>query len=206
MQIRSVLSRSIYLNSKQPSTSPFLFNLNPEHQLSTVSYISHFHPIIIPDTKMAMMKTEKCVGLNHEIHVPEGTKLIEVSWGFSTYPKRDHSTALYEARHPAYSFIVHTNGNKPTSNPLYQLKITIGRDKQIKQININCLPHAGNKVAEVGGIFTPESQFKYQFDTPEAKGSITFDRDHESIGVEIDMTWKKTKERAGVHIPVVVFC
>ncbi|OQD62987.1 hypothetical protein PENPOL_c010G03015 [Penicillium polonicum] len=112
---------------------------------------------------MAMRKIEKCVGLNHEIPVPEGTKLIE-------------------------------------------LKITIGRDKQIKQININCLPHTGNKVAEVGGIFTPESKFKYQFDTPEAKGSIIFDRDHESIGLEIDMTWKKTKERAGVHIPVVVFC
>ncbi|KAJ5420153.1 hypothetical protein N7465_002672 [Penicillium sp. CMV-2018d] len=112
---------------------------------------------------MAMRKIEKCVGLNHEIHVPEGTKLIE-------------------------------------------LKVTVGRDKQIKQININCLPHAGNKVAEVGGISTPESKFKYQFDTPEAKGSIIFDRDHESIGLEIDMTWKKTKERAGVHIPVVVFC
>lgn len=79
MQIRSVLPRSLYLNPKQSFASPFLFQLKTEHLLSTASYIVHsIHPITRPDTKMAMRKIEKCVGPNHEIHVAEGTELIEV--------------------------------------------------------------------------------------------------------------------------------
>ncbi|KAJ5186561.1 hypothetical protein N7449_011325 [Penicillium cf. viridicatum] len=111
---------------------------------------------------MAMRKIEECVGFNHDIHVPEGTKLIE-------------------------------------------LKVTLGSNKQIKQIDINCLPYNGNEVREFGGIFTDASPFQYQFDTPEVKGSITFDRDHESVSVLIDVTWNN-KERVNVHSPVVVFC
>ncbi|CAI7669827.1 unnamed protein product [Penicillium discolor] len=48
---------------------------------------------------MAMRKIEKCVGSNHEIHVPEGTELIE-------------------------------------------LTVILGHDKQIKQIEVNCLAPA----------------------------------------------------------------
>ncbi|KAF4770672.1 hypothetical protein N7455_007368 [Penicillium solitum] len=111
---------------------------------------------------MAMRKIEKCVGPNHEIHVAEGTELIE-------------------------------------------LTVTLGHDKQIKQIEINCLPCTGNEVAEVGGIFTDASPFQYKFDTPEVTGSVTIDRDHDSSGLLIDMTWN-TKKRVDVNFPVVVFC
>lgn len=112
---------------------------------------------------------------------------------------------MHESRHLAYSFIVATNGNKPISNPLYQLTVTLGRDKQIEQVEINCLPYTGNEVAEVGGIFTDASPFQYKFDTTEVTGSVTFNRDHESIGLLIDMTWN-TKQQVDVQFPVVVFC
>lgn len=63
----------------------------------------------MPDTKMAMRKIEKCIGPNHEIHIPEGTELIEVSRGLSTYPKQAHSTALHCMSHA----ILHTHSLLP---------------------------------------------------------------------------------------------
>ncbi|KAJ5589437.1 hypothetical protein N7537_012115 [Penicillium hordei] len=93
----------------------------------------------------------------------------------------------------------------PEGTGLIELEVTLGSNRQIKRIDINCLPYTGNEVGEFGGIFTDASPFQYQFNTPEVKGSVTFDRDHQSVCVLIDVTWNN-KKRVDVHFPVVVFC
>ncbi|KAJ5494701.1 hypothetical protein N7463_010788 [Penicillium fimorum] len=78
--------------------------------------------------------------------------------------------------------------------------ITVGPDTQV---DIKSLCFDGNEVRGFSGIVADGFWFRYLVDIPNIKGSVTFDLDHKSVCVHIDVTMKDG-DRVDLYHPVAV--
>ncbi|KAJ5359948.1 hypothetical protein N7517_009139 [Penicillium concentricum] len=78
--------------------------------------------------------------------------------------------------------------------------ITVGPNTQV---DVKSLSFDGNEVGGFSGIVTDGLRFRYPVNIPNIKGSVTFDLDHKSVCVHINVT-RKNGKCVDLYHPVAV--